>query len=385
MMHPFIKTTISLAAAVALLAGAELNTGTAPLITHEWGTFTSVAREDGAAVEWAPLLEAQAIYLALSLAQQEFTSRSRGAWSAWRLPFCISTPSIPPRFPFMSISPRDWSRSGIPALRRDPTRASSGRRYNLEYPTTEGASHYYAARNTNAAPLRVGDQQEKMIFYRGLGYFEPPLHARYVSEGKLDVLNAGSEPIPFVVAFENQNGRIGFRIAENVTGLVTTGLVTTDAPDLKQDLAAIRDTMVARLIKLGLYPKEALAMMDTWKDSWFTEGARVFYIVPRATVDSLLLLTIVPPPAEVQRVFVGRLEVLSPWTKDTIEHALRAGDDATLTAFGRFLEPFITQIQRADKGFVLSSAAQSYLRAIAGGSPAGGGYGPAPDPASCVQ
>jgi hypothetical protein len=65
--------------------------------------------------------------------------------------------------------------------------------------------------------------------------------------------------------------------------------------------------------------------------------------------------------------------------------ALRAGDDATLTAFGRFLEPFITQIQRADKEFVLSPAAQSYLRAIAGGSPAGGGYDPAPNPASCVQ
>ena len=45
-----------------------------------------------------------------------------------------------------------------------------------------------------------------------------------------------------------------------------------DAPELKQDVAAIRDTVVARLIRLGLYPKEALAMMDTWEDSWFTKA-----------------------------------------------------------------------------------------------------------------
>src|SRR5580698_9569176 len=51
-----LKTTIGVAAAVALLAGAELNTKTAALVTHEWGTFTSVASEDGSAVEWAPLL-----------------------------------------------------------------------------------------------------------------------------------------------------------------------------------------------------------------------------------------------------------------------------------------------------------------------------------------
>jgi hypothetical protein len=44
---PFLRAAISLAASVTLLVGAELKTGIAPLATHEWGTFTSVAREDG--------------------------------------------------------------------------------------------------------------------------------------------------------------------------------------------------------------------------------------------------------------------------------------------------------------------------------------------------
>ena len=130
-------------------------------------------------------------------------------------------------------------------------------------------------------------------------------------------------------------------------------------------------------------------MVDTWADSWFNEGARVFYIVPRATVDSLLPLTIVPAPTEIQRVFVGRLEVLSPRTKDTIKHALRAGDNQTLTAFGRFLEPFLNQIQREDREFVLSPAAQSYLRAIAAGQQVSAdGYGQANEratAATCVE
>jgi len=30
------------------------------------------------------------------------------------------------------------------------------------------------------------------------------------------------------------------------------------------------------------------AMLETWRDSWFEEGMRVFYILPRATVDTLL-------------------------------------------------------------------------------------------------
>jgi hypothetical protein len=30
----------------------------------------------------------------------------------------------------------------------------------------------------------------------------------------------------------------------------------------------------------GLFPKEAHAMVDTWRDSWFEEGTRAFYILP---------------------------------------------------------------------------------------------------------
>ena len=75
---PLFKTIIGVAAAVALLAGAELKTGTAPLVTHEWGTFTSVAREDGTAVEWAPLLGPGDLPCFVTRARGIYKSLARG-------------------------------------------------------------------------------------------------------------------------------------------------------------------------------------------------------------------------------------------------------------------------------------------------------------------
>jgi hypothetical protein len=392
---PFLKTVIGLTAGVALgvalLTAAELKTGLEPVVAHEWGTFTSVANDDGSAVEWAPLLGPGDLPCFVTRAQSHQKVLMRGLVR-------METPVIY----FYAQHPTTLSvhvdfRQGVitewfpnPAIVSDVTNTIEWNQVHvtpgkdLAYPATEGASHYYAARNTDASPLRIGDQQEKMIFYRGLGNFTPPLLAKYDADGKLEVRNIGHQAIPLVIAFENQRGALGFRIAENITQSVTM-----DPPELTQDLASIRQTLVARLTGLGLYPKEAQAMVDTWTDSWFTEGSRVFYVVPRATVDSVLPLTITPRPVEIQRVFVGRVEVLSPRTAVTLEHALRAGDSETLSAFGRFLEPFVAQIQRRDKGFVLSPAAQTYVRAIAAGhAVTGDGYGGAWEtsaPAACVD
>ena len=395
---PLLKTVFSMSVAAAVLVGAQLKTGTAPLVTHEWGTFTSVAREDGTAVEWAPLLGPGDLPCFVTRDQQIRKVALRGLvrMETPVLYFYAQQPttlSVHVDFPQGLIT--EWYPNPLPTARQRQTVRDSANGIewkqvqvipgtDLSYPVTKGASHYYAARNTDATPLRIGDQQEKMIFYRGVGDFVPPLRARYDGAGKLEIRNTGGAAIPFAIVFENQRGALGFRITENVTGSVII-----DAPELAQDLRAIRQALVTRLADLGLYPKEARAMVDTWADSWFTEGARVLYVVPRATVDSLLPLTIAPAPVELQRVFVGRLEVLSPRTKDTLKHSLRAGDSETLTAFGRFLEPFFAQIQRADKEFILSPAAQTYLRAIAAGnSVTGDRYGNAwetSDPTSCVE
>jgi hypothetical protein len=55
-------------------------------------------------------------------------------------------------------------------------------------------------------------------------------------------------------------------------------------------------------------------MVDTWRDSWFERGRRIFYLVPRATIDSILPLDVKPAPASIARVFVGRIELATPQT-----------------------------------------------------------------------
>ncbi len=92
--------------------------------------------------------------------------------------------------------------------------------------------------------------------------------------------------------------------------------------------------------------------METWRDSWFEEGTRVLYLYPRDQVDAVLPLSIRPTPASIGRVYVGRVEVLSPWTKDTIRTALSSSDGATLAKFGRFLDPFLQQIRRTSPDVV---------------------------------
>ena len=82
-------------------------------------------------------------------------------------------------------------------------------------------------------------------------------------------------------------------------------------------------------------------MVETWQDSWFEEGTRLIYIVPRGFIDKVLPLTIDPAPAQIVRIFVGRLEIVTPATVKAVETALASDDEVTLNKYGRFLEPIL--------------------------------------------
>ncbi len=53
-------------------------------------------------------------------------------------------------------------------------------------------------------------------------------------------------------------------------------------------------------------------LLETWRDSCFEKRLRVFYLLPRTKLDALLPMTIKPTPEQLSRVFVGRVEMLSP-------------------------------------------------------------------------
>jgi hypothetical protein len=209
----------------------------------------------------------------------------------------------------------------------------------LALPVESGPSRYYAARGTDAAPITVGGQHEKFLFYRGVGRFPIPLSARLSGDGKVVVENRGYESVPSVILFENRGGRLGYR---NV-GAIADG-VTLDRPSLDGSLPQLRRDLEDTLVAQGLFPKEAHAMVETWRDSWFEEGSRLIYIVPSRAIDAILPLQVEPAPLQTARVFVGRIELITPETERPVEEAVAKNDWSTMDRYDRFLGPILKRI-----------------------------------------
>jgi hypothetical protein len=102
-------------------------------------------------------------------------------------------------------------------------------------------------------------------------------------------------------------------------------------------------------------------MVETWSDSWFEEGTRLFYVVPRPAIDSILPLNIQPAPSQIARVFVGRMEILTSAIQDEVRQAVANNDRATLQKYGRFLDPLAKRI--GIQSGLLDSIHQSQLTA----------------------
>ena len=119
---------------------------------------------------------------------------------------------------------------------------------------------------------------------------------------------------------------------------------TLDANLPEGDLPSLHNRLEKLLVARGLYPREARAMVETWKDSWFEPGTRLVYIVPGSFVDSILPLDIRPKPTEVARVFVGRIELLTDARLAAIKSAMLTSDLAAMKQHGRFLWPSVTRV-----------------------------------------
>lgn len=210
-----------------------------------------------------------------------------------------------------------------------------------EFPREDRASRYYAARETSSTPIEVkspsGNEHEKFLFYRGVADFSVPLSARLDPSNRVFVENQSPETIPNAILFERRGEKIGYRAIgplENAAAI--------DESELTGSLESLRSEFESILISQGLYADEAHAMIETWDDSWFEEGSRLFYIVPRPFVDSVLPLSIAPAPAETVRVFVGRIELVTPATEETVGRAIFSDDRETLQKYDRFLEPILS-------------------------------------------
>jgi hypothetical protein len=331
------------------------------LVAHEWGTFTSIAGNEGKAIEWFPwavptdLPDFVEHFKALSFKPNLsgtirmetpvlyfYSSREATVSVHVRFRQGLITEWYPhasgfePSGQLQNVSLSERAADG--SLTWDSVSILPGSRPS--FAREERASRYYSARETAASPLRVsaprGPQTEKFLFYRGVSSAGIPVGAHFLPDGRLVVTNQSGVPVARVYLFERQGDAVGF---QSIAGVPRKAVLPP--PALDGSLTAISDDLLRTLVAEGLYPEEARAMLETWKDSWFEEGTRLIYIVPASFVNGILPLSIAPAPAETRRVFVGRLELVSRQTRRAIETALATGDESTLAKYNRFLEPML--------------------------------------------
>jgi hypothetical protein len=162
-------------------------------------------------------------------------------------------------------------------------------------------------------------EQDKFLFYRGVGTFDMPLSVKAAAGGKFTVNWTGQPPEGHLILVQVKAGKIRFQ----QFGLEKKDKGATAAvkvPGVDATTKELGDALVKLLTAKGLYEKEAKAMVKTWSSAWFgEEGTRVLYILPTDLTDELLPLKVDPRPAELKRVLVGRHDVLTPERETQID------------------------------------------------------------------
>ncbi|HLV86025.1 MAG TPA: hypothetical protein VKV39_03550 [Candidatus Sulfotelmatobacter sp.] len=337
------------------------------LTVHEWGTFTSIAGADGEAMTWQTIQDSDELpqfvehlsgvdsksglrgtirmetpvlyfYSPRTMKVSVQARFSRGIMTEW-YPHAQTEPGKGLRDPDLHHMQRD-GRIVWPAVTLSPES-------NGHFPSPLPTNRYYAARETSSTPLTVeasaGTQQEKFLFYRGVSAAPLPISAAQKPSGEILIRSLDGSQIPSMMLFERRGTRIGYRWAGP-----TADEAEIQQPELTGNLESLLGELESVLTSQGLFADEAHAMVETWRDSWFEEGSRLIYVVPPNFVDRILPLTIDPAPGRVVRVFVGRIEIVTPATAEAVKTALSSHNAATLSKYGRFLEPILEILNERD-------------------------------------
>ena len=338
----------------------------APYLTvHEWGTFTSIGGKEGRAAEWSPLTGSTDLPgFVEHLSTDDFKLGLRGTIRMETpVMYFYSTQdvTVSVRVAFAKGVITEWyprvgriepsgvlHNASLDQMQGSGTIAWKDIAVSPDlvgdFPHEDQQNRYYAARETASSPIIVktpaGDEQEKFLFYRGVSAYPLPLSAKLEPDGKLAVKNLGQEEIPTIILFERRGDAAGYRSA----GALADETVL-DRPELTGRLDSLSTELEGILVAKDLFSDEARAMVTTWQDSWFEEGSCLIYIMPSSFIENVLPVSIDPAPAQIVRVFVGRLEIVTPATIRAVETAVASNDEAILNKYNRFLEPILQMVR----------------------------------------
>lgn len=372
------------------------------LMAHEWGTFTAVVGSDGREVPWW----SQSVEGASAL--PEFVAPvigpiSKSGVGLWLLR--METPVIyfyAERSADLRVVVDDTQ---VKVTEAYPDALFSLPRFEEGVPRTsfkewrigirppddeigkqmpevgERGAHYRHAREVPEAWWVVGHgkkqekEVEKFIFYRGAGSAMMPKRVARVVEQGVELL-ANRLPLYLV---EVKTGELKWKRvvgkADQESGEASLFYWPTQSQDAESGAEGLAAALVRDLNEEGLTKDEAQAMVDTWRDAWLGEvGVRVLELLPRRWVDEVLPLSITPKPATVERVFVGRWELLKEETEQSVIAAMDEGlPDAMRVSrlrdlnLGRFLNAALERaaVVRDARFRMLSRNASSTLNAPA--------------------
>lgn len=194
--------------------------------------------------------------------------------------------------------------------------------------TVSGFHKWTDPRNTASNLVKnESGEVEKYLFYRGLANVELPVAAQFIDSVHLSVSNTSEWDLPFIYIYDHTSSSLA-RIWG--IGPLKSGEAQIFSPPKRaygEDAYIFeKDTFQLALQKAGLTKLEAQAMLKTWEDGYFqTLGFKIFWIVPRPLTDQILPLKITPVPDTMERVLVGKTEILTPQFERTLLADYRAG------------------------------------------------------------
>lgn len=292
-----IVMVLALTALLGLTIYASIDDVAQPvkLTVHEWGTFTSVAGPDGKAAQWLPLAGPSDLPCFVDYFQNRLykflgplvantspaVSIQKNAIDYFKArsellgPIRMETPVLyfySDRLQMVNVRvafPKGFITEWYPqaTVHQTPVRtgilqnsANTGATItwkNVEvlpgidsnvFPTGSSPSHYYAARETDATPVRVDGKAEKFLFYRGVGGFPAPINVTVTDAGKIHVKHLTGKPS--VILFESRGGKLGYTAVDTAKNEALL-----DSPALTGDFDGLRQKLESDLVGQGLYAK----------------------------------------------------------------------------------------------------------------------------------
>jgi hypothetical protein len=380
-----LATALSLTVVPLQAAPPQSDSLPGKFIVHEWGTFTSFSGSDGVNLEFRPLESNDLPRFVVkpgrravgpeSFLKNDFVARQRmetpvtyfytdeprtvnvrvdfpqGMLSEW-YPVVKSYHAgkddakqtvvggayldwgavrLTPAAEFASVRVRGPNNQPVPAW----------------LPAVPQNDHYGQARATDSAIVETLDPSgnshfEKFLFYRGLGNYDLPLKLAALGKEQFQIANTSGEASGAMLLVRIDGSHVRFTW---IAPIAPSSTIEATLPKSESTVGQLAEAMVGDLVAAGLYEKEALAMVSTWRGSWFGEnGTRLLCLLPGKFTDQLLPLTIDPAPDACVRVMVGRLETLTPEDCERLDGAVSRDEPRALESLGRFAEPAVAYL-----------------------------------------